>query len=143
MTDVFWQTPHRPCGFVDPDTGETLRWLMDDGTCKPIADPVNPDTGFVAHIRYYAHSPQVEAVGAVPCNYGAAQNECAPALPAGLQVGWLSPVNYNSGDVALPPTPPGPADDATPLGAVMAFAIHEAFCASAAGCRFNYNLPSC
>lgn len=145
MTDVFWQTPHRPCGFVDPDAGDTLEWLMDDGTCQADSDPVDPDTLAVTHIRYYAHAPQVEPRQTIPCNYGNLHNICAPNLPGGVDIGWLSPVLFSVGNVAYPPQPAVIVDDAVPQSVSTAYQFHKALCATIAGggCRFNYSLPSC
>lgn len=133
MTDLFWQAPHRPCN-IDP----LDQWKEDDGTCQP------NDLDATPAIYYFGHRPQVEALLSVPCKYGAAQNECPPALPAGIQVGWLSPVHYDSGDVALPPAAAGANDDhGEPADADAAWALHAIFCAHSAGCRFDYQLPGC
>jgi hypothetical protein len=132
MTDLFWQPPHRPCN-IDP----TALWKEDDGSCQ--AD--TPDT--TPPVYYYAHRPQVEARLTLPCNYGVGQNETPPALPDGVQIGWLSPVTNDTGDVAYPPEPPGAAiDRGEPNSANTAWNLHNVFCASA-GCRFNYLPPGC
>ena len=142
MTDLLWQAPHAPCGFVDEDSGEDLAWAMDNGTCQADFDE-DTDSG-VTHHKFYAHAPQVEARAAVPCNYGNAQNECAPALPAGIQIGWSSPVTATTGDIAFPPSPPPPQDDGVPNGTTTAYSLHAILCAtSAKGCRFSYSLPGC
>jgi hypothetical protein len=136
MTDLFWQAPHRPCNFDDP----TTLWKMDDGTCAADAPDATPP------VYYYAHSPTVEARLTVPCNYGAAQDECAPALPSGIQIGWSSPVTniYGTADIALPPTPPGAASGTgQPNGASTAWSFHALLCAHSTGCRFGYSVPGC
>jgi hypothetical protein len=133
MTDLLWQPPHRPCNI-----GPTDQWKEDGGTCAE-------NTGGSPATYYYPHRPQVEARLTVPCNYGAAQHECAPALPSGIQIGWLSPVDHDTGDVALPPVPPGAlSDGGRPASANTAWDLHSLFCTSAAaGCGFDYTLPGC
>jgi Putative Ig domain len=148
MTDLFWQPPHRPCNI-----GTCAKWLMDDGpTCPDDVPGTCPgDDDFVDDeetpppIFYYPHAPQFEARLTVPNNYGPGQDEAAPALPADIQIGWLSPVFYSTGDVALPPVAPGAVSDrGEPAPANTAWDLHAAMCAlSAAGCRFNYVLPGC
>jgi len=151
MTDLFWQQPHRPCN-IKP----CAKWLMDGGTCAEdsIEDGTifacSGDEGFVQGesqppVYYFAHAPQVEARLTVPCNYGVARNECAPALPADVQIGWLSPVFYSAGDVALPPNPPGAlADRGAPAGASTTWDFHQLLCGQMQlGCRFRYQVPGC
>jgi hypothetical protein len=144
MTDLFWQQPHRPCNI------ETCaKWQMDGGICSgdspgscPGDDDFEGDSELPVY--YFTHAPQVEVRLTVPNNYGLGQDEPASALPAGIQIGWLSPVTNSTGDVALPPEPPGAASDrGEPAGANTAWNLHEIFCAHAAGCRFNYQMPGC
>jgi hypothetical protein len=93
---------------------------------------------------YFEHAPQVEARLTLPTNYGPGQDESPPALPAGVQIGWLSPVDHTSGEVALPPLPPGVSSaGGVPLGASTTWDLHTAMCIVAPGCRFNYQLPGC
>jgi hypothetical protein len=145
MTDLFWQRPHRPCN-IEP----CARWTMDTGACA--ADTVGTCPGDDDYVLgeseppeyFFAHAPQVEARLTVPANYGAAQNETAPTLPDGIQIGWLSPVNFSTGDIAYPPEPPGVQQDhGNPASAATAWDLHALFCANNAGCRFNYKLPGC
>ena len=127
MTDLFWQTPHRPVGLDD-----TIAWKMDDGTCQDNTDTTN----------FYAHSPQVETRLTVPTNYGNAQNETAPSLPSGITIGFLSPVFYDSGsyaDVATPFEFIGFTDGGGISGIDSAFALHARFCGSITCGYFDYS----
>ena len=153
MTELFWQPPHRPCNIES-----CARWLADDGTCRGNT-PLNPpayacpdDQDFVdgesqPPIYYYAFPPLVEARLSLPTNYGPDQDESAPPLPAGTQIGWLSPVDHlpADGDVAYPPEPPGVSKDGgVPNGVATALEVHQQLCSSSeAGCRFNYNQTGC
>jgi hypothetical protein len=145
MTDPFWQPPHRPCNI------ETCaKWQMDDGLCSDDSPGSCPgDEDYVPGeseppVYYFAHAPQVEARLTVPNNYGLGQDESALALPSSIQIGWLSPVTNTTGDIALPPAPPGPLSDrGEPAGANTAWDLHGLFCTHASGCRFNYQLPGC
>lgn len=142
MTDLLWQQPHAPCGFVNPlsSPAMTLAWKMDDQSCP--ADIPEDMTGLTT--KYYAFEPQVEARITIPCSYGPAQNVCGPSLPAGIQIGWLSPVTNSSGEIAFPPPAPLTAADSTPGGATTAWLLHIQFCEEIANnCRFNYNYPGC
>lgn len=66
MVDLLYQNPHNPCG-------NDLGWTSDDGSCLE-------DTILVAYYRF----PQVvEARITLPSNYGMAENETPPSLPAG------------------------------------------------------------
>ncbi|HWC60492.1 MAG TPA: hypothetical protein VHC44_12420, partial [Verrucomicrobiae bacterium] len=145
MTDLFWQRPHRPCN-IEP----CAKWTMDGGTCAEDAEGSCPgDDDFVPGESeppeyFFGHAPQVEARLALPTNYGSAQNESAPALPDGIQIGWLSPVDHSTGEIAYPPEPPGAAQErGTPAGAATAWDLHGTICAHSSGCRFNYQLPAC
>lgn len=145
MTDLFWQRPHRPCN-IQP----CAKWLMDGGTCAddeggscPGDEDYIPDESSIP-TYYFGHAPQVEARLTVPCNYGLNHTECAPALPAEVQIGWLSPVHYDTGDIALPPQPPGALEDrGEPAGASTAWDFHSLLCSHSTGCRFNYQTPGC
>jgi hypothetical protein len=145
MTDLFWQRPHRPCNIAP-----CARWTMDGGTCAD--DTIGSCPGDDDYVPgeseppeyFFAHAPQVEARLTVPANYGAAQNESAPALLDGIQIGWLSPVEFASGEIAYPPEPPGVEQDhGTPASAPTAWDLHAQLCAHADDCRFNYKLPAC
>lgn len=128
MTDLLWQAPHRPCN-LDVSIG----WKMDQAQCSEDDDTTH----------WFAYYPQVECRLTVPCNFGQNQDECAPTLPAGIQIGWLSPVNYSAGDVALPPIP-GFDSSGAPGGAGSAFELHVTLCHwLQTGCRFNYSAPAC
>lgn len=82
MTDPLWQTPHERCGLGG---GPTI-WGIDDGSCQPDIEDVN---------AYFGKPPMFEARLAVPSGF--------PAMPSGITLGFLSPVLFNSGDVAFPP----------------------------------------
>jgi hypothetical protein len=144
MTDIFWQTPHRPCN-IEP----CARWEMDAAICSDNIDGSCPgDEDYTAESPipeyFFRFPPQVEARLTVPDNYGDLQNESAPTLPADIQIGWSSPVTSSSGDLALPPAPPGALSDrGEPADAATAWSIHALLCDHAPGCRFNYQLPAC
>jgi hypothetical protein len=147
MTDIFWQTPHRPCNIE-----ACAQWLMDDGSCNANVGGTCPATDESPAPKYfYGLAPQVEARITVPafgddCSkaYGADGSEAGPAVPAGVQIGWLSPVNYSTGDVALPPLAPATSSDGTPGGYAISSFLHASLCASVlAGCRFGYSLSGC
>lgn len=147
MTDLLWEPPHPPCGFVKPnaDPPETLQWKEDDGSCQQASDETSTDgSETIIHHRFYQHRPQVEARLSVPCNYGNGQNECAPALPAGIQIGWSSPVQGIGQDIALPPVPPGTGAKGRPGTANTAYHLHALLClANGAGCYLNYKPVGC
>jgi hypothetical protein len=152
MTELYWQPPHRPCN-IEP----CARWNGDDGSCRsdtPLDPPIYACPGDEDYvdgesqppIYYYEFLPQVEARLTLPNNYGPDQDESAPPLPAGIQIGWLSPVDHvpADGDVAYPPEPPGVyKDGGVPAGATTSWTIHELLCANSTGCRFNYTAPLC
>jgi len=145
MTDLSWQRPHRPCN-IKP----CAIWTMDTGSCSADTDGSCPgDDDYVPGESeppeyFFGHAPQVEARVAIPDNYGDAQNESTPSLPDGIQIGWLSPVDHSSGDVAYPPEPPGAEQDrGVPASAATAWDLHSAICAHRSGCRFNHQLPVC
>jgi hypothetical protein len=153
MTELFWQTPHRPCNIPS-----CAQWIADDGTCQENT-PLNPpaygcpeDEDYVdgetqPPVYCYRFPPTVEARLTVPSNYGTNQDESGPALPIRIQIGWLSPVDHvpGDGDVAYPPEPPGASKDGgIPGGATTAWEIHSRLCnSSAGGCRFNYDDTGC
>lgn len=153
MTSLFWQRPHRPC-----NVHTCSQWIQDDGSCREdlewdgaaVACPGDDefvDGESVPPKYYYAFYPQVEARLTVPCAYGPHSDECAPTLPAGIQIGWLSPVThaFGSGAVAFPPVPPGPLQElGIPGGATTSWSTHDLMCVTtAAGCRFDYATPGC
>jgi hypothetical protein len=122
---------------------------MDGGTCAADIEgscPGDDDASGESELPeyFFAHAPQVETCLTLPTNYGSAQDESAPPLPAGIQIGWLSPVDHSSGEIAYPPEPPGAEQDrGNPAGATTAWNLHSAMCADGADCRFNYQLPVC
>ena len=130
MDDPFWQRPHKPCSATghDPDTDEDVTatgtdviWVEDDGTCR-----ANSGTGSSV-TAYFAMAPQVETLLSIPAG---------GTLPAGLTLGFLSPVNHTLGS-AQPPPPSGYLDDFSPLPAHTPYGLIDTLCTSLAGsCRF-------
>lgn len=118
--DFLWQTPHVPCG----SSSETP-WVMDDGSC----------TGD------YAHAPLVESRIAVPTNGGAAGTDVAPALPSGITIGYVSPLDDPGG---LPPPGQIGFDGSTgnPVPALtiwgLRLAMEQSSCPPDGVCAFNY-----
>jgi len=146
MTDVLWQQPHRPCNI------ETCsKWTMDNGLCLDDVPGTCPSTDEAPAPQYYfGLAPQVEARLTVPSStdscsaaYGADGTEAGAELPSVIQIGWLSPVDYTAGEVALPPEPPGVSDPGTPNGTSTPWYVHAIICDHSAGCRFGYSLPGC
>jgi len=150
MTDLFWQKPHLPCGalslsiLADPgDTvdGSAITWVMDNGRAKRIR---------MMKIRgcrtmYYPLAPMVEARLTLPSTYGAAQNETPASLPSGISIGWLSPVDHNSGDVAFPPGAVGFNLDGSPASVMTPWVLHSLLCAATtpeSTCRFKGDYES-
>ena len=148
MTDLLWQPPHTPVGIIahgNPDS-YTLSWIEDkfNTGCPGDCQPGNPPCGDFEYQHWYRFQPQVETRLTVPCNYGAGQSECGPALPPGITIGWLSPVTNSGDDVKLPPTPPGIGLDSRPGLTMTAWSIHAGMCADAAiPCSLNYVVSSC
>lgn len=139
MTDLFWQTPHIPTGILAPDSPDTIRWTMDDGNCNEDTEEMT-EGGATIFIKYYPHAPQVEARTSLPGNYGPAQNETAPALPSGVTIGWLSPVDHTGDGVAYPPGEIGFLDSGLPAGIDTPWALRLRLClaiADASECRFK------
>jgi hypothetical protein len=144
MSDLFWQQPHRPCN-IKP----CAKWQMDGGLCADdqpwdgsvFACAGDPDFSgeSVPPVYYYGHAPQVEARLTVPATYGMSGTEAGPSLPSGVQIGWLSPVDHSSGEIALPPLPPGALqDNGEPAGASVTWYLHGLFCTYyTPGCRFG------
>lgn len=125
MTDLFWQAPHRPCGI---DSG--IAWVMDDGSCNE-----NDDTH-----EYYPHAPVVEARKNLPSTYGAAQNETPAALPSGIVIGWLSPVDHTGDNVAPLPPPLGFDESLLPLSILTPWELRNRLCTGAgedSSCTFK------
>jgi len=113
MGDPLWQVPHNPPPPDDPITGLPLgnfTWSMDDGSCKSAS--ASPPTSF------YPHMPVVEARATLPANGGPAQNETAPALPAGVTIGFTSPVTNADSQTAYAPSP----------GSATSWTFHDAAC---------------
>jgi len=138
MQDLLWQAPHTPCNLGSHDT-----WNEDDGTCKCQTPCENSNGGLDI---YYAHAPFVEARISLPGNGGNAQNETAPALPAGIALGYVNPATASGGLI-----PPGVIDfDITtgnPSGTFTIWSYRLAIENNACfgTCQFNYvdaeNLP--
>lgn len=142
MTDLLWQPPHTPVGIVKPNQGETITFSMDDPFGNDACSQPSDTDG--NHVRFYRYEPQVETLLSLPCKYGLLSNECPPALPPGIQIGWLSPVANTGNDVPLPPAPPGVGPDGRPSPARTAWLLHAQICAERAGnCYLNYILPGC
>jgi hypothetical protein len=131
MIDPLWQPPHQPCGTQGGDT-----WTMDDGNCHQ--DAPNDAGG---DDMFYAHFTVFESRITLPPNGGPAQNETAPALPAPLTLGCISPVENSAG--TLPPGQIG-FDPSTgnPLPAWTAWGYRETIEDNACegACRFSYQL---
>jgi hypothetical protein len=148
MTDLLWQQPHRKAGMKI-----CAPWKNDNYGCNSdVVTPCPSDEDYTGEepppIYYFAAAPQVEARLTVPCKYGYGQNECGPAVPSDVQIGWLSPVIYafgDSGSVALPPAPAGiSSGGGIPNGSNMASALHAEICgAMEGGCRFVYTTAGC
>jgi len=96
MQDLLWQAPHSPCWLNAGDT-----WNEDDGTCKCNGMGVECPNAGGGNDYYYPHSPFVETRINLPANGGNGQNETAPALPAGITIGYLNPVT-NAGGLQPP-----------------------------------------
>ena len=75
MADPFWQVPFKP------DLAGELNWVEDDGSGHADDATTTPPTA------YYPGRPLVEALRAIPGNYGWGANE-TPALPAGLTLAF-------------------------------------------------------
>lgn len=145
MTDLFWQHPHRPCNLKPCG-----KWTMDGGICADNIEGSCPGDGDYVPDEstppeyFFAYAPQVEARLTIPGIYGDDSDESAPALPSGVQIGWLSPVDYDTGDVAFPPHAPTiESDRGNPGGASTSWNLHELFCDHTDGCRFDYAVPGC
>ena len=151
-TELLWQRPHHPVapepnGSVLADKSSppiapaTTVWKVDDGTCPEDFFTDTSGTTFSATgfwTRFYPMPPQVEVRLALPSDFGMASNESAPALPAGITIGFLSPVDYTTGDVHYPPDPLGFVTNGNPGSALTAFQIHSELCADYSNaCRFN------
>ncbi|MDE2096170.1 MAG: hypothetical protein KGL39_02920 [Patescibacteria group bacterium] len=134
MVDLYWQTPHRPCG-LDP-TLDT--WNMDDGNCHANAANLAGGTDY-----WFAHYPLVESRISLPSNGGNAQNENAPSLPSGITLGYNNPVTYPAltnvlyppGTVGFTPNTGNPASTYPPWQ--YRLTIENSSCAPAS-CRFPY-----
>lgn len=132
---VLNQTPHTPC---NQGVNGYSAWEQDNGNyCNQNNTPPNT--------QWYAFPPQVEARITLPTNGGPDANEAAPALPAGIAIGYLNPVTNSSG---LPPPGYQPwAIDLTPSGffTFWTFRLDIENGACFGSCQFNYvdqeNLP--
>ena len=140
MQDLLWQAPHTPCTFL----GTNNTWNEDNGNC--LCPGGCPNSNFGTDF-YYAHAPLVEARITLPANGGNNQNATAPALPAGVTIGYINPASVMSGGL----TPPGMIgyDPTTgnPSGAFTfwSFRLSIENNACFGSCQFNYvdleNLP--
>jgi hypothetical protein len=121
IQDLLWQKPHVPPSFVDSvseDVVTTFAWLEDDGTCQ-ISTETPP-------VNYYAHAPMVEAFTYMPVA-GMSGTEAAPAVPAGITVGFTSPVTNGDSETLYAPGPGG----WTPWG------LHQNLCGCVGSGRFG------
>ena len=118
VIEPLWQVPHVPSS-PDPDLYPSVfAWAQDNGGC-------NDDT-IVPPVVHHPHPPLVEAFCYLPGEIGADSTEItadstettadgagpngdenARALPDGIAVGFLSPVDHTTGDIAWPPALPG------------------------------------
>lgn len=73
--------------------------------------------------------PQREVRLALPSDFGLGSDESAPALPSGITIGYLSPVDYTTGNVLYPPPPLGFVDNENSISSATAFQIHSELCA--------------
>lgn len=130
MTDPLWHAPHAPCSLhddlTDDDVTSNITWTEDDGACRDDhVDGIN-------YIAYYGLAPMMEARLTVPSGF--------PALPGDVDaLGFLSPVDHNTGDVAYPPGVPGYGDDLKPAASATPWALAVTLCEHLDGCRFNYS----
>lgn len=143
MTSLFYQPPHSPVTVSDSLTEtdfdpayDRLIWREDDGSCPDDYVETAEGGGMTFH-KFYPHHPMVEARLSLPNNSGMAMNETPPALPAGIQIGWLSPVDHTGDGVAYPPGIVGFNEDGSLAGMATPWSISAALCAAAkSGCRF-------
>ena len=90
MVDLLWQEPHYPAQ-GSGCTSNPFNWEEDNGTCQTGDNP-----------KYFPMRPLVEARLTVPSG--------APALPAGITLGWDSPVDISGSadgpfyDPEIPPS---------------------------------------
>lgn len=123
MTDLYWQAPHQPCTLGPNDT-----WNQDDGTCRCPGGCPNAASGTD---YYYAYPPLVEARITLPVG--------APALPAGITLGYASPLTSSSG--LQPPAPDGyDATSGNPLAVwtIWGYRLAIESHACAGSCQFDY-----
>ena len=126
IDDPFSQAPHKPCAIGD-FSGSAVRWIEDDGTC--MVDQTS-DTFVTA---FYPIVPQVEARLAVPSG--------SPALPSGITLGFVNPVNNTPG--AQPPAPPGYDETFKPMEAKTAWGMITNICTALGGdCTFASSYQS-
>jgi hypothetical protein len=141
MTDLFFHPPHKPLGVItDSETADSLIWTMDDGTCQADSEETT-EGGATIFRKFYPLAPQVEARISLPGNYGLTQSESPAALPAGIEIGWLSPVDNAPGaGVAAPPAAVGFKISGLPASTDSAGQLHARLCAASADesvCRFK------
>jgi hypothetical protein len=127
--DLLWQPPHHPPRVWNElldDWDAIPAWAMDNGTC--LENVVNGETGATT-IAYYPMPPLVEPFLYLPMA-GMSGTEPAPALPTGITVGFLSPVDHTGSGVAFAPYP-GNAGGAGNYG--KPWEIHQSMCICVAG----------
>ena len=140
MTDLWWQAPHHPCSAQDLSvtalpgdvvTGSNIVWKEDHGNCIM-------DSGGPPQTMYYPLAPLVEAEITLP-KYGMASPQTeTPTLPAGITLGWLSPVTYTIGDVWYYPSPGGFTEFGLPQGVATEWAQWDTlYNAVRTTCRFG------
>jgi hypothetical protein len=132
MDDPLWQTPHRPIGRKASDDSP-IAWEM--------ANLCDADTEDIA---YFQHVPQLEAIIALPSNYGPSK-DLTPPDPFSVyeNLAWYNPVTNASGPgVYEPPIYCGFQTDGYPAAITTSGILHAEFVAAIAagsGCRFNYD----
>lgn len=100
MPELYWQTPHRTCALINQTDGPDQAPATTYHEAPYLGDYCPADTVPAFSDFYYQQRPWVEAVLTVPSG--------APALPAGIYVGYLTLGDLDtagsvSGNVAPPP----------------------------------------
>jgi hypothetical protein len=106
--DLLWQRPHTPIIYNEllDQYDVHFAWIEDDGTCHD--DVTYTDGAYIGQTAkaYYAHGPVIEPFINMPVA-GMSGAEAAPALPTGIVVGLISPVDNSGPDVTGAPLPGG------------------------------------
>ena len=115
VTDPYWQTPHKPCGWAGS-------WGMDAGIC-------NSDDDFHG---WYALSPMVEPRLTVPVG--------APTMSNGIQLGYSDPTVSTASNAFVPILYLGFNADGTPASYFSPWDLENQVCdtIAAGDCRFPY-----